>query len=203
LIGVVTLHSTEANAFTDDHRRIIDLTSRTLSDTLRRALDFDLTSRRDPLTGLPTLDRLDQLLHAVSINSSNLVESSSLILIDVLGFADITERFGTEVTNGVLLHVVRQVRSGMRASDLLFRSGSDELVAFLPDSDRIAGLVVADRIREHMHGHPLADGSDPLSIELQVTCVSIPDGESCLHELLDEARANARADITLDGCPVS
>jgi diguanylate cyclase (GGDEF)-like protein/putative nucleotidyltransferase with HDIG domain len=203
LIGVLTVHSPEANAFSEDHRRIIELTARTLSDTLRRSLDFDLASRRDPLTGLPASDQLDQLLRAVSINSSDAVERSSLILIDVLGLAAITERLGTQVGNNVLLQVVRQVRSGMRASDLLFRSGSDELVAFLPDSDTIAGEVIADRMREHMHGHPLVDGSDPLSTDLQFTCVPVPDGDYCLHEVLAKARSNARTAITLDACPVS
>jgi len=203
LIGVLTLHSTEANSFSEDHRRIIDLASRTLSDTFRRSLDFDVTSRRDPLTGLPASDQLDQLLRAVSINTSDAVERSSLILIDVLGLAAITERLGTQAGNNALLHVVQQLRSGMRASDLLFRSGSDELVAFLPDSDTTAGVVLADRMREHMDEHPLVDGSGPLSTDLQFTCVPVPDGDYSLHEVLERARANARTAITLDACPVS
>ena len=48
LVGVLALYSTELNAFTDDHRRIMEAISRQIATSLKGA-DFATTAKRDPL----------------------------------------------------------------------------------------------------------------------------------------------------------
>ena len=57
LVGVLALYSTEANSFNEDHKRIIEAVSRQIAQTLRSAAEFNEASRRDALTGRPTLQQ--------------------------------------------------------------------------------------------------------------------------------------------------
>jgi len=202
LIGVITLHSKQLNAFTDDHRRILQLMSRTLSDTFRRAMDFDSACVRDSLTGLPRLSQLEHLLSALTSTATDSQLRYSLIRIEVQGFADINDQYGTQVAESVLLDVARRTRTAMRGSDLLFRSDADEFVGFLIDTDANVATLVASRVRELVRAHrfPGTTGTEPLQV--QVGCVSSPTDGLSLAELLQKARANAHSIVTLDGITV-
>jgi GAF domain-containing protein len=53
LAGVMTLYATEMNAFTDDHRRIVELIARQIAHVFWRSADRDSEAHRDPLMGPP------------------------------------------------------------------------------------------------------------------------------------------------------
>ena len=53
LIGVLSLYSTAENAFNEDHRRVIEVVARQIANIFKRAAEFDSTTKRDALTGLP------------------------------------------------------------------------------------------------------------------------------------------------------
>jgi GAF domain-containing protein len=59
LVGVLALYSTEANAFNEEHGRIVEAVSRETSQTLKNAAEFDEISRRDALTDLTNLQQLE------------------------------------------------------------------------------------------------------------------------------------------------
>src|SRR5262249_2478094 len=52
LVGVLSLYATEANGFTEDHKRIVEAVGRQIAHTFERSMEFDTSIRRDELTGL-------------------------------------------------------------------------------------------------------------------------------------------------------
>ena len=68
LIGVLSLYSNELNGFNDDHRRIIEVVAGQIAHTFSRAIEFENSSRRDSVTGLPHLEQLATLIHSIYEN---------------------------------------------------------------------------------------------------------------------------------------
>jgi putative nucleotidyltransferase with HDIG domain len=61
IVGVLSIYSNQTNAFTEDHRRMIEASSRQIALTLRKAVDFD-RHRRDELNESPNAHRVEQLV---------------------------------------------------------------------------------------------------------------------------------------------
>jgi len=191
LVGVLTLYSSEANAFNDDHRRVIEVVARQIAHTFRRAVEFDESPRRDQLTGLPSEKQLESFVQS-SLDDSNSNEFA-LLLIDIDDLKGINLAYGRTAGDDVIRHVVQQTRHGLRMADILFRSSSDELVAYLNATDRETAHVVAVRIRDRISREPLLlrPGST-LVVQATVTAVHAPHDGRSLDELLAAARRRVR-----------
>ena len=189
LVGVLSLYSDQSNAFTDDHRRIIETVARQVANTFK-SLEFENQPRRDTLTGLPCLHQLEPLIRsAVSSPSKAISNTYALLFLDVVNLKQINAVHGRAAGDEVLRHVVHHAQHELRVADVLFRNASDEFIAFLNATDSQTATLAANRIRERITAHALqlASGSW-LTVETTVTCVCAPnDGES-LADLLALAR---------------
>jgi diguanylate cyclase (GGDEF)-like protein len=190
LVGVLTVYSATADGFNEDHRRIIEVVARQIAHTFKRAAEFDNSSRRDPLTGLPNLKQLEQLVDATGIDRVTRDSHFTLLFIDVAGLKQINSMHGSDVGDDALRWVVRHSRSGLRVADVLFRYSTNEFVALLNNTDMPTAKVMAHQIIDDIRKDQFqVHGGATLTIEAAVTCVSAPrDGES-----LDELVASARA----------
>jgi diguanylate cyclase (GGDEF)-like protein/putative nucleotidyltransferase with HDIG domain len=189
LVGVLTLYSGESTAYSDDHRRIIEVVGRQIAHLFSRAIEFDQTTQRDSLTGLPDFRQLEQLIRPSSVKQSATSGPYGLLFIDVVEMKMINDLYGRPVADELLRHVVYQTRRCLRVTDILFRNTSDELVAFLNETDSDTANLVADRIRGQIAANPLRleNGSD-VSVETTVTCVCAPRDGASVAELLGTAR---------------
>jgi diguanylate cyclase (GGDEF)-like protein/putative nucleotidyltransferase with HDIG domain len=189
LVGVLSLYSGEQNAFNEDHRRIVEVVARQIANTFERAVEFDTSVRRDPLTGLPPLSQLERLVHTTAIDAGCATSSYALLFIDVINLKQIYLGHGHSGSDEALQHMVRQARAGLRVADILFRNSNDEFVAFLNDTDAFTSVTVMERIRKRVAEHPviLLTGAT-IAIELTITSVCFPDDGRSLSELLAAAR---------------
>lgn len=190
LVGVLTLYSRDVNAFSEDHRRVIEVVARQIAHTFRRSIEFEATSRRDQLTGLPNVKQLEAIV------SSSLEESGSthfaLVVIDVGNLKQKNATYGRAAGDLILRHVVQNGRHGLRMADILFRNTSDEFVAFLNATDVDTAEAVALKIRTSVANRPLslADGTE-LTVSVDVGVASAPHDGRSLPELLRTARRRA------------
>jgi diguanylate cyclase (GGDEF)-like protein/putative nucleotidyltransferase with HDIG domain len=191
LIGVLTLYSGEVTAFNDDHRRIVEVVARQIAHTFRRALEFDESPRRDPLTGLPGEKQLESFIRSSLDDSSS--ANFALLLIDIDDLKGINATYGRAAGDDVLRHVVHQTRHGLRLADILFRSSGDELVAYLTATDLETANTVADRIRERISLEPVLLGAGgTVVVQATVTAVHVPLHGRSLDDLLAAARQRVR-----------
>src|SRR5262249_31472866 len=159
LIGVLSLYSTKSNGFNEDHRRIIEVVGRQIAHTFASAVEFDSSSRRDSLTGLPPVEQLEKVLQsAVQVEAT---ENGRHALLFVEGAERKANnlKHGRGVGDEVLRHVVRHARAGLRVADILFRNTGDDFVAFLSATDGETAERVAERIRERITKNPVSVGA--------------------------------------------
>jgi diguanylate cyclase (GGDEF)-like protein/putative nucleotidyltransferase with HDIG domain len=193
LVGVLTLYSPTQAAYTDDHRRVLEAVAHQTAHTFRCAAELDDSSDRDELTGLPTLRKLESLINRQVGQRSSLPDQPRLLLLDIVRFRQLNDRYGRAVGDEVLRHVARHARSGLRTADILFRYRSDEFIALLSEADEHTAAQVAARVQASLQQQPVTmrDGS-ALYVEVQWREIA-PQRTS----RLDEAISTARRDIAI------
>jgi diguanylate cyclase (GGDEF)-like protein/putative nucleotidyltransferase with HDIG domain len=185
LVGVVSLYSPEAVGFSDDHKRIIEAVACQIAHTLKTAVEFDRTLRTDVLTGLPNSEQLEQFVGTEITRNAEF----TLLLIDVVELKQLNSVYGRLVGDESLQHIARHATAGLRVADILFRHGSDELVAILNDTDLDAAERVGERIRAQVLANPLLIAPDTsVSLDVDIAAVSSPIDGNTLITLIQTAR---------------
>jgi len=197
LVGVLSLYSTKSNGFNDDHRRIIEVVARQIAHTFARAIEFDSSSRRDSLTGLPPIEQLEKVLQSAVQNELGKSSRHALLFVEVADLRAINVKHGRGAGDEVLRHVVRHARAGLRVADILFRNTGDDFIAFLSAADGETAEIVAERVRQRIAHNPVNVGSGiSVTVQANVIAVSSPRDGHSLKDLLTAAKqrsANQRA----------
>ncbi|MCU1384239.1 MAG: hypothetical protein JWL71_2936 [Acidobacteria bacterium] len=198
LLGVLSLYSVEHNGFTEDHKRVIEVVARQITNIFRGSAEFDRISKRDALTGLPNLKQLEQLVDATIRPSP--VEVFTLLFIDVVGLKQINVAHGRMAGDDALLHVVNHVAAGLRLADILFRYDGDEFVALLNGTGADSARAIGEQIRKTVRSSPLSHGgTNSIELDVSVTAVSCPVDGASLPSLIAVAHARAREIAFLEG----
>jgi len=192
LVGVLSLYSANANAFGEDHRRIVEAAARQISRVVRECAkrDREQSAFRDALTGLPNLERLRQLTSAdVGLSPDTSSQPLSLLFIDVDRLKQVNERAGRDAGDRVLAHVARGIRRALRGGDMLFRHAGDEFVVLLSQTDSETAEAIADRVRTVLVGSPFPfpDGSC-LPILVTIAIATHPADGTSLVDLISAAQ---------------
>lgn len=119
----------------------------------RFAAELAVTNRRlheaaltDVLTGLPNrryaVERFLQEWQAASRNDRPL----SCMVVDVDNFKRVNDTYGHDVGDRVLKQTAQAIKSGMRAGDVVCRTGGDEFLVISPETDLASACVCAERI---------------------------------------------------------
>jgi len=187
LVGVLTVYSTHRDAFSEDHRRIVEVVARQVSETVQNAVDFrrDQNEKlRDQLTGLPNRHHLERFI--VSELATASIRPCSILLIEIVHPAEAPT---SNVRSSMISQVLAVVRAALRGADLLFKDEGDRFIALLPQTDSLT----ADSVGRHM-ALDLSDGrlTDSLlrnSAAIQFGRATAPNDGSTLTELLKSAEA--------------
>jgi diguanylate cyclase (GGDEF)-like protein/putative nucleotidyltransferase with HDIG domain len=191
LVGVLTVYSVHKDAFTEDHRRIIEVVGRQVSQTVKHAIDFErerATNLRDHLTGLPNLQHLERFVAsemAITAGPSTL----SIIFVDLNGLTTPGRHFGRS-PDQALADVVEAIRRALRGADVLFRYGADEFVVLLTQTEAEAAEQVAkrisDRIREQ--NSEMLGRRDAEIVDVTLGIATAPSDGTNLEQLVSAAR---------------
>jgi len=205
LVGVLSLYSSSRNAFTDDHRRIIEAVARQVSNVIRSARDFERDkgpALRDTLTGLPNIDRLRQFAASLTNAEGRLEGSCSVLFIDVDGLKDVNRELGRAAGDRILAGIVEATRRTLRGADLLFRYRSDEFVVYLAQTDPPTAAAIASRVQAAIRESELVDRSRGIEISVSTGISSSPEDTRLFDDLVAQAKQRAvggRTDVNADG----
>lgn len=160
LVGVLTVYSTHREAFTEDHRRIVEVVARQVSETVRHSVEFrrEQTEKlRDQLTGLPNRHHLERFV------ASELGAAAGLpcsILLFEITHSPSTRTVVRGSGQPVIAQAAAAIRAGLRGADLLFRYDNERFVALLTQTDaptadalgrRVANELTTSRFGEEEH----------------------------------------------------
>jgi diguanylate cyclase (GGDEF)-like protein len=118
---------------------------------LRNLALAELRAATDALTGLPNRRAIDDHLKRLLAQAGRSLTPMSAILLDLDHFKEINDTFGHERGDEVLAAVGALMRSELRGSDFAGRSGGEEFIVMVPDTDRAGALRVAEHLRQAMH----------------------------------------------------
>lgn len=196
LVGVLTVYSTRRDAFSEDHKRVIEVVGRQVSQTVKSAVDFERdrsVNLRDQLTGLPNLQHLERLIAAEMTPAGGQTAVLSIVFVDIDSLNTIVRRHGRAAGDQTLAFVVDAIRRSLRGADVLFRYGNSEFVVLLAQTDSASAQAVADRIGERVSGsNPLGAAPEDREIQLTLGIATAPADGATLQTLVEAARRRER-----------
>jgi len=133
-IGTLALYSTEADFYTDDHRRLLDRISEQASAVIHNSMVFEQTqedSLTDPLTGLPNTRFMFMHLTRELARAERLKADVALLVMDLDNFKEINDNHGHHVGDRALREVATVLRAGIRPYDICVRYAGDEFIVVL------------------------------------------------------------------------
>jgi len=120
--------------------------ARDIGERKARETELEHQASTDPLTGAANRRHLYQLLDHELHQRRRYGTPASLVVVDIDHFKAVNDRYGHEVGDQVLMAFVRAVRSALRESDVLARSGGEEFVILAPQTDRDGALCITEKI---------------------------------------------------------
>ena len=121
--------------------------SRDITERKRLEDDMKLLATVDPLTGAYNRRQGDALLAAEFSRRSRDGRTFAVLLLDVDHFKSVNDRFGHPAGDAVLRALVEACQASLRPIDLVVRWGGEEFLAVLPDTDAVAAMAAAERMR--------------------------------------------------------
>ncbi|MEP6572290.1 MAG: diguanylate cyclase [Gemmatimonadota bacterium] len=150
----------------------------------------------DPLTELFNRRYMDETLKRELSRALRQSGSLSLVVVDVDHFKAINDTYGHDAGDLVLRSLSLQMKSDIRASDLACRYGGEELVLILPDCDKHAAAIRAEKIRSNIALLRLRQGNQDLGeVTASFGISTFPeDGQSseALFHAADQALYSAK-----------
>jgi diguanylate cyclase (GGDEF)-like protein/putative nucleotidyltransferase with HDIG domain len=186
LVGVLTVYSTHRDAFTEDHRRIVEVVARQVSQTVQRAIGFrqEQTEKlRDHLTGLPNRQHLERFVASELASMAGL--PCSILLIDVSGPSSRGHQKTT--SSDVLGRVCEMIRLGLRGADLLFTYDPGRFVALLTQTDTSTAEALMRRVASELARVNVTEEDGKVPLAVRIGRASAPEDGSAFAQLVKVA----------------
>jgi diguanylate cyclase (GGDEF)-like protein len=172
--------------------------ARVLSRPHERALGrLEVTERlsvTDVLTGVANRRQLEATLEEETARFERYRRPFSVLMVDIDHFKRVNDMYGHTVGDRVLIEVAHRIRGVLRSElDTVARYGGEEFAVILPETERDAALVVAEKLRRSISTSPLQDGI-ALTVSVGVgACPQDATGDpAALLRAADEAMYQAK-----------
>jgi diguanylate cyclase (GGDEF)-like protein/PAS domain S-box-containing protein len=144
----------------------------------------------DTLTGLPNRGHLFGRVRHEASRARRYGTSMAVLALDVDHFKRVNDSWGHSGGDKALQHVARVVGGTLREVDVLGRTGGEEFVVLLPETDADGARVVAERVRAALEAAPLQVEDGPslsLTISLGVAVLEPGEDPEALLRRADQA----------------
>jgi diguanylate cyclase (GGDEF)-like protein len=114
-------------------------------------------------------------------------EDAALLMVDVDHFKRLNDEHGMACGDAMLVEITRLASGTLRPYDLLARFGGGVLVVYLPHTDLLGALDVAERIRERVAGLGLSWEGKRVKATISVGVASIGASHAALDAVIADA----------------
>ena len=160
-------------------------------DAARQRHSVDAT--KDDLTGAHNRRHFMQVAEREWARCRRYAEDGALLLIDADQFKALQGSHGSACCDALLRDLTRLATQSLRQPDLLARFGAEALIVYLPNTDPMGALDVAERIRERIAGHTLRWQHGGVSSTVSVGVASVGANHLTLESLVQDAQAALQA----------
>lgn len=128
--------------------------------------DKQKLANTDPLTRLPNRRYLDSVFYENATSRPDHYFPLTIIVADLDHFKRINDTFGHDVGDQVLVETAQRFSLFIRKVDVVIRTGGEEFMILLPNTEESQGLLVASKLCDH-----IADNSYEVDdMEIDITC---------------------------------
>ncbi len=190
VIGVLTLYSIQREAYTENHRRVLEVVARQVSSTLRQAIagERGATSvlqgaRPAPATGeWPALSELQGDIH------------DSGLSIAFLQLSDSRGSWSEQLGDEIVLQIAQMMREVLRDTDVLFRYSRGELIVLLGNTPYDRAIQIGDRIADRIQQLRKAPRDRSLSaVTFTLGVATAPSDGTTMDNLIVAARRRSHS----------
>ncbi len=155
--------------------------------TQEEKLLAETLSKLDPLTSLSNRRAFYEGVNPIWDVGLRKDRPMSLVLLDVDRFKAINDRLGHALGDEILVLLADLLTEQIRTGDFLARWGGEEFVIFLPETDFITGLIIAERLRGKISSMPLPEKFDDFEVTVSFGVAQNDGGNMSLDELISAA----------------
>ncbi len=185
--------------------RDANMTLRAVNDSL-----MDL-SMRDMRTGAYNARYLNERLAEEIKRARRYFRPFSLLMIDIDFFKTMNDTFGHAFGDVVLKDFAELLRTCVRDTDVIVRSGGDEFVVFLMDTDTAGALHVAHKIVRAVKTTVLGTAENKMHISVSTGIVAYPDSGlvdatsllSAADQAMYQSKSTGRNKVTVFNKPTT
>lgn len=166
-----------------------------------RSLEQELKEVRqliqeDPLTGVLNRRGMASAFAREFSRAQRLRTPLSVALLDIDHFKRLNDSYGHDLGDQVLKHLVKVFGGTLRPTDILARSGGEEFVILLPDTDLDRAEQVLTRLQQVLARAPFPHNGSPLPITFSAGIARwhAPESMESLLERADQAMYQAKKD---------
>ena len=152
--------------------------------------ETERSARTDPLTGLANRRVFDDALDREIRRSRRYGWPLTVVMADLDHFKEVNDAFGHLLGDLVLERIGEILRHAVREADVVSRYGGEEFAIVLPETPRVGGFAVAERIRRRVGQIFSQSGVGGHEIEMSISCGLATYPEDGLHAVEIVARAD-------------
>ena len=154
-------------------------------ETVRAKLDILAT--RDELTGVPNRRQFLVQANREFARCRRYETGAAFLMIDVDHFKRINDLHGHLAGDLMLREIGRAIDGSLREPDLLGRFGGEEFTVFLPHTDALGAIDVAERIRDRVANLMLEWRGEQIRTTVSIGAVVLEPAHDTLADLIAEA----------------
>ncbi|EJM59356.1 sensor domain-containing diguanylate cyclase [Pseudomonas sp. GM48] len=140
----------------------------------------------DSLTELPNRRGFDLLAAQAMHEARREPKPLTALLLDLDHFKALNDTYGHLAGDQVLIGFARDLESCLRHSDIVCRWGGEEFIVLLKDTDGKTGLMIAEKIRQHVEQQRYAYNDKALQLTVSIGLTTLQPDDT-LHSLLSRA----------------
>jgi len=186
---------------------------RMLHDLEAARAQLDVLATRDELTGIYNRRQFLVLADREWARCRRYDMGAAMLMLDVDHFKRVNDLHGHLAGDLMLREIARAIADTLRHADFLGRFGGEEFIVFLPHTDTLGALDVAERIRERVakialewRGErvttTLSVGVGTLGSEHDTVGALIADADRALYTAKNAGRNCVRTPAAVDAIPV-
>lgn len=178
VVGILRAESAYAGIFSTDDLRLFSILADLAAVAAENARLYQRTqelSITDGLTGLYLRRFFNQRLDEEITRYREHRTPFALLIVDLDHFKNINDRLGHLTGDQVLVHLAETLRAEARNTDILCRFGGEEFALLLPHTPCRAGLVMAERIRQHVGQKKYASLPPGMNLTVSIGVAGCPE----------------------------
>lgn len=141
----------------------------------------------DNLTGLPNRRFFDQIATKEMSLMRRQKEYFAVLMMDIDHFKSINDTYGHAAGDYVLVQVGRILSQTIREEDMVARIGGEEFVVASPYTNRLAAIVLAERLRKAVEDLDIEFDGNQIPVTISIGIALMPQAGETLGDVLAAA----------------